>query len=205
MTSSSAIRLQIETALAQKIPSALTPAPKMVCPVAGTGIGTVDEILEGGLPIGAISELVGPECSGRTSVALSFLARMTQMAKVCAWIDVSNAFDPLSASAAGVDLARLLWVRCGVLQRETKQPSRRFVLPGKYLVPLLLKRCCMAADSGRRTGFRRQWAACCGRGRLFPGVPNRSALIVEIKFPVQLGPNLEEGARNRPGFMRIDG
>jgi recombination protein RecA len=83
MTSSSAIRLQIETALAQKIPSALTPAPKMVRPVAGTGIGTLDEILEGGLPIGAISELVGPECSGRTSVALSFLARMTQMAKVC--------------------------------------------------------------------------------------------------------------------------
>jgi recombination protein RecA len=94
MTSSSSIRLQIETALAQKIPSALTPAPKMVRPVAGTGIETLDEILKGGLPIGAISELVGPECSGRTSVALSFLARMTQTAKVCAWIDVSNAFDP---------------------------------------------------------------------------------------------------------------
>jgi len=135
MTSSSAIRIQIETALAQKIPSALTPAPKMVRPVAGTGIETLDEILEGGLPIGAISELVGPECSGRTSVALSFLARMTQMAKVCAWIDVSNAFDPLSASAAGVDLTRLLWVRCGALQRETQQMSRRFVLPEKYLVP----------------------------------------------------------------------
>jgi recombination protein RecA len=135
MTSSSAIRLQIETALAQKIPSALTPAPKMVRPVAGTGIEALDEILEGGLPIGAISELVGPECSGRTSIALSFLARMTQTSKVCAWIDVSNAFDPLSASAAGVDLARLLWVRCGALQRETQQATRRFVLPGKYLVP----------------------------------------------------------------------
>jgi recombination protein RecA len=107
----------------------------MVRPVAGTGIGALDEILEGGLPIGAISELVGPECSGRTSVALSLLARMTQTAKVCAWIDVSNAFDPLSASAAGVDLARLLWVRCGAFQRETQQTSRRFVLPGKYLVP----------------------------------------------------------------------
>jgi RecA/RadA recombinase len=72
----------------------------MVRPVAGTGIETLDGILEGGLPIGAISELVGPECSGRTSVALSFLARMTQTAKVCAWIDVSNEFDPLSAAAA---------------------------------------------------------------------------------------------------------
>jgi recombination protein RecA len=49
MISSSAIRFQIETALAQKIPSALTPAPKMVRPVAGTGIETLDEILGGGL------------------------------------------------------------------------------------------------------------------------------------------------------------
>lgn len=55
---------------------------RQVRPVAGTGIETLDEILEGGLPIGAISELVGPECSRRTSVALSFLARMTQMVKV---------------------------------------------------------------------------------------------------------------------------
>jgi recombination protein RecA len=140
MTSSSAIRIQIETALAQKIPSALTPAPKMVRPVASTGIETLDEILKGGLPIGAISELVGPECSGRTSVALSFLARMTQTAKVCAWIDVSNAFDPLSASAAGVDLERLLWVRCGALQRDTRRTTRSFVLPGKYLVPTASKK-----------------------------------------------------------------
>jgi RecA/RadA recombinase len=81
---SSAIRLQIESALAQKIPSALTPAPKIVRPVAATGIASLDEVLKGGLPVGAVSELVGPECSGRTSVALSFLSRMTQAAKVCA-------------------------------------------------------------------------------------------------------------------------
>jgi len=50
----------------------------------------VDEVLQGGLPIGAISELVGPECSERTSLALSCLARMTQASKVCAWVDVSD-------------------------------------------------------------------------------------------------------------------
>jgi recombination protein RecA len=43
----------------------------MMRPVAGTGIEALDEILEGGLPIGAISELVGPECSGRTFVPWS--------------------------------------------------------------------------------------------------------------------------------------
>jgi len=84
--------------------------------------------------VGAVSELVGPECSGRTAVALSFLARLTQAAKVCAWIDASNTFDPVSAAASGVDLARLLWVRCGASQKIVQRSTRSFTLPDKYLV-----------------------------------------------------------------------
>jgi recombination protein RecA len=140
MPNSTAIRLQIETALAQKIPSALTPTPKMIRPVEATGIASLDEVLRGGLPVGAVSELVGPECSGRTSVALSFLARRTQAAKVCAWIDVSDMLDPASAAAAGVDLARLLWVRCGVRQKPVEPGSYHFALPEKYLVPPAAKK-----------------------------------------------------------------
>lgn len=136
MSTASAIRLQIEAALSSRIPSALTPAPKIIHLVAATGVESVDEILEGGLPIGAITEMVGPECSGRTSLALSFLSRMTQTEKVCAWIDVSNVLHPESAAAAGVDLSRLLWVRCGVPPtRNTTQSSQSgFALPEKYLV-----------------------------------------------------------------------
>ncbi len=70
-------------------------------------------MLGGGLPLGAISELAGPECSGRTTLALAFVAGLTQTGRVCAWVDVSDTFDPESAAASGVDLARLLWVRCG--------------------------------------------------------------------------------------------
>ncbi|HMH12573.1 MAG TPA: hypothetical protein VK578_05650 [Edaphobacter sp.] len=135
MPSTSTIRTQIEVALAHKIPSALTPAPKMIRPVAETGIEDLDNLLQGGLPIGAVSELVGPECSGRTDIALSFVAHLTQTSKVCAWIDASNNFDPVSAAAAGVDLARLLWVRCGGVRETVKRPTRNFVLPDKYLVP----------------------------------------------------------------------
>jgi hypothetical protein len=135
MTSASAIRLQIETALAQKIPAALTPAARLVRAVEATGIPQLDEVLKGGFPVGAISELVGPECSGRTSMALSFLARITQTAKVCAWIDVSNAFDPISAAAAGVDLSRLLWVRCGSVEKSSQPTSCGFALPDKHLSP----------------------------------------------------------------------
>jgi recombination protein RecA len=140
MTSASALRLQIESTLSRKIPSALTPAPKMMRPVAATGIEPLDDVLRGGLRAGAISEMVGPECSGRTSVALSFLAQMTQAGKVCCWIDVSDTFAPASAAAAGVDLTRLLWVRCGVSQAPVQREARNFILPEKYFIPSSVKK-----------------------------------------------------------------
>jgi RecA/RadA recombinase len=142
MSSSLAIRQQIEAALADRIPSALTPAPRILRPVASSGIPAVDELLEGGLLLGAITEIVGPECSGRTSFSLSFLSRMTQAGKVCAWIDVSNVFHPESAAAAGVDLSRLLWVRCGVSPsvKELQPSPKDFALPEQYLVPPTIKK-----------------------------------------------------------------
>ena len=113
----------------------------MLRPIASVGIDAVDELLEGGFPLGAIAEIVGPECSGRTSLALSFLSRMT-MGKVCAWIDVSNALHPDSAAAAGVDLSRLLWVRCGVSAPTDAwhAASHDFALPEKYLVAPPIKK-----------------------------------------------------------------
>jgi recombination protein RecA len=109
------LRAQIEANLAERIPSALTPLPRVPSPVAPTGIREIDALLQGGFPAGALSEIVGPECSGRTSLALGFVAGMTQEGKVCAWVDVSDTLHPESAAAMGVDLSRLLWIRCGVL------------------------------------------------------------------------------------------
>jgi recombination protein RecA len=123
MASAHLLRLQIEAALADRIPSALTPAPRVIRPTAHTGIPALDEALGGGLPIGAITELAGPECSGRTSLALSFIAGLTSAGRVCAWVDVSDTLHPESAAAIGVDLSRLLWIRCGA------QPQQ-LVLPG---------------------------------------------------------------------------
>ncbi|MEO6830181.1 MAG: ATPase domain-containing protein, partial [Acidobacteriaceae bacterium] len=142
MSSAFALRAQIEAALASRIPSALTPVPRTIRPVAATGIPAVDELLDGGLPLGAITEIVGAECSGRTSFALSFLAGMTQTGKVCAWIDVSDSLDPESVAAASVDMSRLLWVRCGVSSATSVRPAaqRNFSLPEKYLVPPPIKK-----------------------------------------------------------------
>jgi hypothetical protein len=113
MPSAAHLRQQIEAALADRIPSALTPPPRVLRPTALTGIEALDDALQGGLPIGAITELTGPECSGRTSLALSFLACLTNDNRVCAWVDVSDTLHPESAAAAGIDLNRLLWIRCG--------------------------------------------------------------------------------------------
>ncbi len=65
------------------------------------------------LPRGAITDVHGPRSSGRTSLLVSALAEATARQEVCALVDSSDAFDPASAAAAGADLARLLWVRCG--------------------------------------------------------------------------------------------
>jgi hypothetical protein len=62
---------------------------------------------------------------------------MTKTEKVCAWIDVSDTLDPESAAAVGVDLSRLLWVRCGIQTMPQARPSaqRTLSLPAKYMVP----------------------------------------------------------------------
>jgi recombination protein RecA len=79
--------------------------------VMSTGITEVDSII-GGLPRGAITEIFGPPSSGRTSFMLSILAQAATNKEVCALIDTSDVFDPISAAAMRLDLDQLLWIRC---------------------------------------------------------------------------------------------
>jgi len=139
MATCSAIRLQVESKLVRKSPSALTPAYRIIRPIAATGVAAVDKLLGGGLPIGAISEMTGPESSGHTSLALSFLARLTHEGRVCAWIDTCDALHVESAAASGIDLSRLLWVRCGVAQVAPSTRDYQFSIPEKYFVPRPIK------------------------------------------------------------------
>ena len=78
MPSAAALRIEIERILEHRFPAALTPAPKTIREVAPTGIASVDAFLEGGLPVGAISEVTGPVSSVRTSLTLKFLAMRTE-------------------------------------------------------------------------------------------------------------------------------
>jgi hypothetical protein len=123
---SATLRLEIEHALERSFPAALSPAQRTVYETAATGVAEVDSLLDGGLPIGAISELNGPESSGRTSLALAFLAQRTSGGQVCAWVDADDALDPESAAANGVSLRQLLWVRCAKSGGTAKgKPWRR--------------------------------------------------------------------------------
>ncbi|MGI4757614.1 MAG: ATPase domain-containing protein, partial [Janthinobacterium lividum] len=88
MPSAATVRLQIEQSLQDRVPLALTPRPQGVRETIACGIPALDDLTRGGFPVGALAELVGPACSGRTTAALSFLANVTAKGNVCAWIDV---------------------------------------------------------------------------------------------------------------------
>ncbi|MGA8865436.1 MAG: hypothetical protein WB510_00620 [Candidatus Sulfotelmatobacter sp.] len=92
------------------------PAPEMV----SSGIAALDA-LAGGLPRGCLTEICGPASSGRTTLLLAALAAATRRGEFCAVVDASDALDPHSVAAAGADLDRILWVRCG----ENSSPRPR--------------------------------------------------------------------------------
>jgi hypothetical protein len=79
--------------------------------VAPAGVAALDASLGGGFPRGQLSELIGPRSSGRTSLFLQILAAATGRGELVALVDALDTFDVASASAAGIDLERLLWVR----------------------------------------------------------------------------------------------
>jgi len=73
-----------------------------------TGSLSLDIALGGGLPIGRIAEIYGPESSGKTTVALSIIASAQRDGKMCAFIDAEHALDPRYAKKLGVDIDNLL-------------------------------------------------------------------------------------------------
>ncbi len=105
---SAALREQLVAVLGEPLGWQARPAPETL----STGISQMDR-LTGGLPRGCLTEVCGPVSSGRTSLLDAVLAQASAREEYSALVDAGDAFDPVSAAAAGADLARLLWVRCG--------------------------------------------------------------------------------------------
>lgn len=118
MSASAAIRLQVETALSKRVPASLTLKIKQAPELFGTGIAEVDGVLGGGIPRGSITEIAGAASTGKTSLALSTIAAITQSGAACAWVDVNDALSPESAAAAHIVLKRLLWLRMSADRKE---------------------------------------------------------------------------------------
>ena len=74
-----------------------------------TGSMALDKALGiGGIPIGRITEIYGPESSGKTTVALHIIAECQKTGGTAAFIDAEHALDPIYAEHIGVDTANLL-------------------------------------------------------------------------------------------------
>ncbi|HET7694258.1 MAG TPA: hypothetical protein VFK57_01015 [Vicinamibacterales bacterium] len=108
------MRAALESLLrARKLDVTLTlpdeaPPPDRFAP---TGDAPLDAALGGGLRRGHVSEIVGAPSTGRTSLMVRALAAAADRGEAVALADARDTFDPASAAAHGLALARLLWVR----------------------------------------------------------------------------------------------
>jgi hypothetical protein len=76
-----------------------------------TMVPALDRLLSGGLPRGGLVEISGRRSCGLFSIGIAVLAAATSIGEGAALVDVGSHLDPQAAEEAGVDLARLLWVR----------------------------------------------------------------------------------------------
>lgn len=116
MITAALLRAEVE----KRLPSAFVTYTREYRGSIPTGIPEIDSVIRG-VPLHGLTEICGTPfaSSGRTSLLGSLLAQGTS-GSYCALIDASGTFDPESGQAAGINLSRLLWVRCG--QTKTKFP-----------------------------------------------------------------------------------
>lgn len=90
----------------------------------------------GGLPRGRITEIYGPESSGKTTIALHVIAEAQKMGGICAFIDVEHAFDEVYAKAIGVntDALRLSQPDYG---EQALEEANRLIDSGAFAVVVI--------------------------------------------------------------------
>jgi len=83
------------------------PLPRIPC--ISTGCTSLDLALGiGGIPRGRVTEIYGPESSGKTTLTLHIIAEAQKAGGTCAFIDAEHALDPTYAAQLGVDVGSLL-------------------------------------------------------------------------------------------------
>lgn len=83
--------------------------PREMIPSISTGSLSLDIALGiGGLPLGRVIEIYGPESAGKSTLSLQVVAEAQKAGHQCAFIDAEHALDPVYAEKLGVDLENLL-------------------------------------------------------------------------------------------------
>lgn len=94
-----------------------------------TGVAALDQALGGGIAQGKITEFVGKGSNGRTALAVSLVARVSNglaiqapeaSGRSVAWVDAGDCLDVASLKGAGVEMSRVLWLR-----RSEKQAAKQ--------------------------------------------------------------------------------
>jgi hypothetical protein len=119
MRTASALRVEIEAALQNRAPAALTPKHHQIQESILCGFNHIDALRA--FPRGTLVEICGLPSTGRTTLLHALLAQTTSRGEATALIDVNDSFDPVSPGRNGVVLSELLWVRCGLLT-DKRQP-----------------------------------------------------------------------------------
>jgi len=84
-------------------------APNLQIKTISTGSILIDQAIGvGGLPIGRIVEIFGPESSGKSTLAMQAIAQAQKNNGICAYIDAEHALDPLYAKKLGINTDDLI-------------------------------------------------------------------------------------------------
>ena len=106
---------QIRKDLGERSIVSLGDEADLTVPRLSTGVVALDAAMSGGLPLGRMVEIFGPEAAGKTSVAMMTAAQAQKLGNVVL-IDAENAFDPTMAEKSGVDMSSLYIAQPGSLE-----------------------------------------------------------------------------------------
>lgn len=172
--------------------------------VLASGFAPLDALLPGGgFPRGRVVELVGSRASGKTTLALSALARASAEGQLVAYVDPAGELYPPAAQGLGADLTRLLIVRpreaalglrvASLLARSKAFAAVAIDLPAVAKGPLgpLSRRLLEAAETGRAAII----LLCDGPS----GLDTSLRLSVERLSPTELALAVERSRLGPPG------
>ncbi|MDQ6677790.1 MAG: DNA recombination/repair protein RecA [Acidobacteriota bacterium] len=186
-----ALRNHIQTSLGHRFDVNLTLREKTAPELLSSGIPGID------IPRGKLTEIYGPASSGRTSILIAVLARVTRQPEFCALIDASDSFDPRTAAEAGVQLPNLLWVRCGGGAENALKAADLIVQAGGFGV-VALDLAGIPARDARRISLA-SWFRLRGAVEKTP----TALVVVEQELNAHSCSTLQIG--NRPAGVRMKG